>query len=257
MDFFGSLCLAFSLYSRIPVPGAEWNRKRAEYALCFFPAVGLVIGALVWGWIFLIGKYVPGYLGHPGTAAFSVSIPVLVSGGIHLDGYADVTDARMSFGSREKKLQILSDPHIGAFAVIGLILYFLLTFAFVSFFKPEDFRTFSGVFVLERALSGYAVAAFPKAKKEGMAAGLAQDTRLPAVKISTIIWVLVSVLWILFFGRSRGFLVIAGVFLTFLWFTRMSENEFGGITGDLAGYFLQSAERNAALILAAAGLFGL
>ncbi len=257
MDFFGSLCLAFSLYSRIPVPRAEWNRKRAEYALCFFPAVGLVVGALEGGWIFLIGKYFPGYLGHPGTAALALAIPVLVSGGIHLDGYADVTDARMSFGSREKKLQILSDPHVGAFAVIGLILYFLLMFAFVSFFRPEDFLNFSGVFVLERALSGFAVAAFPKAKKEGMAAGLAKDTRLSAVKISTVFWGLLSALWILFFGRLKGLLMITGVLLTFWRFWRMSEKEFGGITGDLAGYFLQSAERNAAFLLAAAGFFGI
>ena len=52
-------------------------------------------------------------------------IPVIVSGGIHLDGFADTVDALSSYGDREKKLEILKDPNTGAFAVIGLCVYFL------------------------------------------------------------------------------------------------------------------------------------
>ena len=52
--------------------------------------------------------------------------------GIHLDGYADTIDAISSYGDREKKLQILKDPHTGAFAVIGLCVYFTAVLALWS-----------------------------------------------------------------------------------------------------------------------------
>ena len=38
-----SLFIALSMYSKIPVPGVEWNEKNMKYALCFFPVVGVII----------------------------------------------------------------------------------------------------------------------------------------------------------------------------------------------------------------------
>ena len=55
-------------------------------------------------------------------------MPVAVTGGIHLDGYADTSDALSSYGDREKKLEILKDSHCGAFAVIRLCSYFVAYF---------------------------------------------------------------------------------------------------------------------------------
>lgn len=52
-------------------------------------------------------------------------IPVLITGGIHLDGFADTVDAMSSYAERERRLEILKDPHTGAFAIIGLCCYFL------------------------------------------------------------------------------------------------------------------------------------
>ena len=56
------------------------------------------------------------------------ALPVLVSGGIHTDGFIDTVDALSSYGDKEKKLEILKDPHTGAFAIIGAIMYYLLFF---------------------------------------------------------------------------------------------------------------------------------
>lgn len=250
MNLIGGFLLAFSLYSRIPVPRVTWSRDRAGYALCFFPAVGVVTGILLLIWIRFAKEVIPGFPAHAGIAAVAAVLPVLVNGGIHLDGYVDVTDARSSYREREEKLRILKDPHIGAFAVIGLMVFFFLYFAGCCFFAEEDYRTMAGVFTLERALSGYAVAAWPKAKKDGMAAGLARDTRLSAVGVSTLLWILGSGSCILLVGKMSGAAVLAVTAFTFFRFRKMQESEFGGMTGDLAGYFLESAERNAVLTLA-------
>ena len=95
-----------------------------------------------------------------------------------MDGFLDVTDARRSYGSREKKLEILKDPHTGAFAIIGLGVYLLLYGAAFSELEFSDICLLSYVFVAERALSGLSVVSFPKAKKDGLAAdfcGKSQD----------------------------------------------------------------------------------
>ena len=59
-------------------------------------------------------------------AFVGLAIILLVTGGIHMDGYMDTMDALHSYGSREKKLEILKDSHIGAFAVIMTVLYVLI-----------------------------------------------------------------------------------------------------------------------------------
>ena len=50
MKWLESLIVALSMYSKIPVPQIEWNKQNMRYALCWFPAVGVVTGLLVWLW---------------------------------------------------------------------------------------------------------------------------------------------------------------------------------------------------------------
>lgn len=90
--------------------------------MCAFPLIGAVIGA---AWCVCGAMPLPGLAKAAGFAL----IPVWITGGIHLDGYADTCDALSSYGDREKKLEILKDPHCGAFAVIRLCSYFLAYFA--------------------------------------------------------------------------------------------------------------------------------
>ena len=111
-----TVCVAFAMFSALPVPHVDWNERNMRYAMAAFPLVGAVIGAL---WC------VCGLLPLPDMlkAAGFCLIPVAATGGIHLDGFADTSDALSSYGDREKKLAILKDPHCGAFAVIRLRLF--------------------------------------------------------------------------------------------------------------------------------------
>ena len=121
MTVLQTIAVAFAMFSALPVPQFEWNEKNMRYAMCAFPLIGLVCGGL---WCLC------GVLPLPGlarAAAFCL-VPVAVTGGIHLDGYADTSDALSSYGDREKKLEILKDSHCGAFAVIRLCCYFVAYF---------------------------------------------------------------------------------------------------------------------------------
>ena len=126
MRLIKSFIVAFSMYSRIPMPRFTWDSEDMKYHLAFFPWIGAVIGLLEYGLLLLNEKY-----SFPNTAfaALAIAIPLIVTGGFHLDGFMDVEDAISSFKTREERLEILKDPHIGAFSVINVIIVALLLFA--------------------------------------------------------------------------------------------------------------------------------
>lgn len=253
MNLIGSFVIAFSMYSRIPMPRVDWTEGRMRYALCFFPLIGAVIGAAE---IFLFG--ICEFLGAGGLfrTCLLTALPLLITGGIHMDGYLDVTDARHSYGEREKKLAILKDPHTGAFAIIGLGLYLLLYAGAASELVMADVRLLPGAFMLERTCSGYSVVTFSKAKKDGLAAEFSRSAETKVVRVSMAVLALLAVSWMVCWGHLRGVVTAVTALATFVGYYHFSKREFGGINGDLAGHFLQSCERNMILVLAAMRLAG-
>lgn len=235
-----SLISAFSMYSRIPVPQIEWKEENRRYALCFFPFIGAVIGGIL-----LLWRFIADWLGASDLVfgAVCTIIPVVVTGGIHLDGFCDVFDAKASYAPKEKALEIMSDSHIGAFAAIALGVYFLLDTAFFSETRElETMLVIACVFVMSRAFSGLAAITFKCAKKEGALQSFAK----PAHKNVTIA-VLIIILFLcfgamLFISPVMGAGGIIGGLSAFAYYRSFSYKRFGGITGDLAGYFLQICE---------------
>ena len=222
-----TIAVAFAMFSAVPVPQFDWNAKNMRYALCAFPLVGVVCGAL---WCLC------GVLPLPAVAraAGFCLVPVWVTGGIHLDGYADTCDALSSYGDTAKKLEILKDPHCGAFAVIRLCSYFAAYFALCCCvqFTPRLGVLWMLALVGERALSGLAVAAFPLAKNTGLAHTFA--TAADRTRVRRVLAVAVAAL-----GGWALVLVACAVFLRY---HHLAVQQFGGTTGDLAGWFLQKCE---------------
>ena len=229
-----TIAVAFAMFSAIPVPQFDWNEKNMRYAMCAFPLIGAVCGVL---W------YLCGALPLPALvrAGGFCLIPVWVTGGIHLDGYADTCDALSSYGDREKKLEILKDPHCGAFAVIRLCSYFLAYFALCTCvqFTPRVGALWTLALVLERTLSGYAVAAFPMAKNTGLAHTFATAADKTTVRRVLTVLAVVLAACMMFL---RGWALVLAALLVFARYHVVSDKQFGGITGDLAGWFLQKTE---------------
>ena len=113
---------AFGTFSRIPVPKSAWTDFGSTHALAAFPLVGVAEGFLMTAW-----GYMANLFGVP--AAVLVALPVAVTGGIHLDGLCDTSDALASWAPRERKLEIMHDPRAGAFGVIGVVVYLILQFS--------------------------------------------------------------------------------------------------------------------------------
>ena len=226
MTVLQTIAVAFAMFSALPVPQFEWNEKNMRYAMCAFPLIGLVCGGL---WC-LCGVLPLPELAR--AAAFCL-VPVAVTGGIHLDGYADTSDALSSYGDREKKLEILKDSHCGAFAVIRLCCYFVAYFGLCGSvrFTPRAGLCWTLALVLERALSGFAVAAFPLAKDTGLAHTFA--TAADKQTVRRFLCGLSALLVLALTALGGGGLAAAA--LLALWrYDFVAKKQFGGITGDLA-----------------------
>lgn len=233
------LIIAFSMYSRIPMPTVDWDKDSMRYAICFFPFVGLVIGALEMA-VFLLLEMIG--LGRTLTACVLAAVPLLVTGGIHMDGFMDTADALSSHADRERKLEIMKDPHIGAFAVIYFGVYTLIYTGLLSEMGKESVAVFSLGFFLSRALSGIFFTAFPNAKSTGLAAKWSEMTSKRNAVIIMCAEAVVCVLLMLAANKGQALLAVIFSAVISLYHRHNCIKNFGGITGDLAGYFLQLEE---------------
>ena len=87
---FDSLLMAFSLYSRIPVPQAEWNDRSMKYCICFLPLVGVVIGAVQYGLLSFLDILNAGPVLRGTLLAF---LPVFLSGVYSFIFFSNLTHA--------------------------------------------------------------------------------------------------------------------------------------------------------------------
>lgn len=239
MSIINSFFIALSMYSRIPVPRVNWEKENMRYAMCFFPMIGVVIGAVMYlaGW--LLDKTSVGGLFR--GVVFTL-IPIIITGGIHMDGFMDTMDALGSWGDREKKLEILKDSHAGAFAILGMGCYLMWSVAVWSELPAEVLRVCSVSFVLSRALSGFSVVTFPAARNSGLLKMFQDGAQKKVVRITMCLYVAAAVIMMAVMNARAMTGAVTGVMIAFLYYIVVSRKQFGGVTGDLAGFFLETAE---------------
>ena len=245
--------MAFSMYSIIPMVEVEWDKNSMKYALIFFPMVGAIIGAGVYLWILIAIQYnISEFL----FAAVMVVIPILISGGIHMDGFIDTIDGLSSRQPMERKLEILKDPNVGAFGVLLCVIYLLLAFGIAGQFyrTPSSIPVIIIGYMISRALSAYSITTFKTAKNSGLAYIFQDNADKSSVK--KLLFIIISFLFlsILYYNLGIGIVVLVMSLLWFYWYKRICYKEFGGITGDLAGYFLQIYEIMIMLIVVICGV---
>ena len=248
-----SFVTAFSLYSRIPMPQIQWKKDDQKYCLCAFPFIGIVIGLVQ----ILLQYFAESRLAWKDTviAVILAIVPVLVTGGIHVDGFMDTCDAKSSFGDKEKKRQILSDPHIGAFAVIQLVVYIALYM--VGMWNAMDFLAaregmyfLTITFVYSRVLSGLLSVTVEKAKKDGMLAEVVADNGKSTIQKILVLEGLLCIAGMLALNMTIGGCLVAATLIYLFLYGHSIQKEFGGVTGDLAGYLLCMTELISILVIA-------
>jgi len=114
MKFFDRFRSTLLFLTRIPLGGSSLVLKICPEQ---FPIVGALMGIVLWG-VWLLTASFPSLL----RAILLVIVWVVLSGGLHLDGWADTWESALYAGSSEDKLRIRKDPHLGVYGVLVLIL---------------------------------------------------------------------------------------------------------------------------------------
>ena len=235
-----SIGVALSTYSVIPVPQFPWTERNTRYAICCFPAVGLFCGGglLLWSWLCRL-------LGTSGVlfAAVAACLPLLITGGIHMDGFMDTVDALASHQSREKKLVILKDSHCGAFAVLYCGVYLLLSFGlYYELYALDCVTVLAPAFILSRCLSAFCAVTMPNARGSGMLCAFTEGVQKKRAMVILLVLILVSSTAALLLSPAAGGVSLVCALIAVLSYRHMAMKEFGGVTGDTSGFFLQVCE---------------
>lgn len=236
-----SFFVSFSMYSVVPMPMVGWQGYNIKYVFSFFPLVGVLIGGIEVLW-YLISAHIG--LGTSIYAAIAAIIPIIISGGIHMDGYIDTCDASASRADIDKKAEILKDPHTGAFGVIYAIVYFIILYGALSEFYIREgslvFLTFS--FILSRAIGAVASVNITPARKSGLLYTFSGSADKVFTNISLAAYCLAGLIVAVYISPIFALLSISAVAIWSTVCYRLCIKLFGGISGDLAGFYIQTSE---------------
>lgn len=238
--------LAVQFFTAVPVrKNLPIGRKESIWMFILNPLVGALIGAVSWTAAALAAG--PGGTGPFLTAFILVLMLAVLSGGLHLDGWADTGDAYFSYRDKNKRLEILGDPRIGAFGTMALLFLLLGKLAVLTeLMAREGLVTAFIVFVPFAARAGLSIflsvspqakrsglLVFFKEKLEGFPVFIPAATMLAAGGAAAAVWSGNVV-----FPAAAATAVIIAVPLFRNWAVR----NFRGATGDLAGAFVEGCE---------------
>lgn len=248
-SLWNSFKIAFSMFSKIPMPQAEWTKENMKYMFCFFPLIGSVIGGVT-----MLAAWAGIRYGFDRTfvTIVLVLIPVLITGGIHVDGLLDTADAMSSWQERKRRLEILKDSNAGAFAVITACVYFLTLYGAYAQIG-ENFRALcvlSAGFMVSRSLSGMGVIMIPKAREDGTVAEFSRKAQDRTVRNVLVVYLILLLMLMIYLHPVYGSAAFIAAVLIFAYYRHMALKYFGGTTGDLAGFFLCICEAGMALVIA-------
>ena len=240
-DLLETLAVTFGMFSAIPVPQPVWNDKNMRCALLGFPLIGAINGLLwlAWAWACSLVPF-PDLL----RGAVFCLIPAVVTGGLHMDGYCDVSDALASWAPVEKRVEILKDTHCGAFAIIRLCMYFVGYWALCTALVPERnaLLALGCGFVLSRSIAGTAMTLFPIAKNTGLAHTFASAAHKGTVRAVLVLLSAALAAAMVALTGVGGIAMLAAVAVVLWHYHHTAITKFAGINGDLSGWFVQRAE---------------
>ena len=228
-----SFFLALRFLTRLPFPDqGTVSNAQLGCSVLYYPVAGLMIGGMLWLFGLLVQSFSVNF-----QAASILTFWVLLTGGLHLDGLADCTDAWIGgMGDKLRSLAIMKDPAAGPMAVVMLVLLLLMKWTLIAECLINNSRL---LLLLTPAMGRLSILALmltaPYVREEGLGEKLVSGMpRKPA-------W-LILVLGVIAAALSIGvFPVIAGVGVFFM-VRAIAAERLGGATGDVYGACVELTE---------------
>jgi adenosylcobinamide-GDP ribazoletransferase len=242
------LRLAVSLLTVVPAGIPRLDRATAGAAMVWAPAVGLLIG-LAAGGVGAAGWNVG--LSALACAVLSLGVVALLTRGLHLDGLADTADGLGASLDRDRSLAVMRSSDIGPFGVVTLVLVLLLQAAALAQLWSAGSLAAVRALALATAIGRLAaswgcVRQIPAARPDGLGALVARSAPTRGVAAMTLATLVVATVA----AGARGAIALAaGLSVAALLLMRCRQR-FGGITGDVLGAMVESAQSAALVVLA-------
>ncbi|KQR13325.1 MULTISPECIES: adenosylcobinamide-GDP ribazoletransferase [Xanthomonas] len=236
------LLAAIGFLTRIPVPGAVFTRPGVQArSLPWYPGVGLLLGALLCSLAWCLRDVAP-LLG----AALLLSAWTWLTGALHLDGLADMTDAWVGgMGDRARTLAIMKDPTSGPMAVTAVVLVLLLKCAALATLLPHAPGALWLAPLLARAAVVAAFLTTPYVRAGGLGSALVAAPRTSlwlALILATVVCVAA--------GMASAALCLGSAALVFVLWRRACMQRLDGMTGDTCGALVELTETAVLVTLA-------
>lgn len=230
--------LAWQFFSAVPIKKQlDMNAKSVTWMYGFLPIVGLLIGFIISSGVLILSRY--SEVSNLLLAILIVIGLIVLTGGLHLDGWIDMSDAFFSYGEKEKRLEILDDPRTGAFGVISVFCLLVLKIGVIyemllhGQLAIVPFLIFIP-FIARMGMLLFFVTMQP-AKEKGLAAyfkGIVIQSKLAVLICFQSI--LAFVCWF-YIGVFSLFILVVVMLIAVVIYRNWSKKHFGGVTGDLLG----------------------
>jgi adenosylcobinamide-GDP ribazoletransferase len=230
--------LALACLTIVPVRPGESGDEDAHLAASryAYPLVGALIGLLLAAMSAgLSALHCP----QPIAAFLLVAAAVGITGGLHLDGLADLGDGLFLPGGTERRLAVLRDPHVGSFGVIALVLVLGGKFAALGTLSRHG-RSLAilGACIIGRSLVLVAAGLSHYARPEGTGKVIIEATRPVDAILGALVVIAMGFVTCGWEGLGAGLAALA----TTLVATGLAVRRLGGTTGDVLGTVVELGE---------------
>lgn len=266
IQFLREYLLAVQFFTRIPITGrlADWVGYSPELlraSAAHFPGIGVLVGAVAAAVFALLLAVLPDTSFAPlVAAAFSTVATVLLTGGFHEDGLADVADGLGGGNTRARALEIMKDSRVGAFGAMALLLALLCKLALLALLGSEEYpltegdeALFSSAYICTALWTGHVVSRFLPLliiRLLPHVGNTASSKSKPLADQISLSRLLLGLMWCLMALALSSLmlqatdLIIACSFaaLALLGMTRLFKHRLQGFTGDCLGATQQVCE---------------
>lgn len=253
--FFTGIFINIQFLTTIPIrKNFPLSEKELTYALQTFPVLGLVQGIIYAAVLYSVQSFFP--FSDLFNALVLWLLLIVLTGGIHLDGWIDTSDAYFSYQEPEKRLEVMNDPRVGAFGVLSVVVFlfvrFIILYESIRIANDTIYLVIILIPFLGKMLTASLLQGLPLAKKDGMAHFLRQGRTkyYPLYQLLYLLLIGGGVYYFMSEVLLYYFIFIILTLLLGLWMGVGIKRNFNGISGDTLGASTEGME----LILWMAGL---
>ncbi len=228
--------VALAFLTRVPID-VQWEDGTLARAFRAFPFAGMIIGAIS-GAVYWLATS----LGLTGLLAgfAAILVSIVLTGGLHEDGLADMADGFGGGHTVADKLAIMRDSHIGSYGMLALVLSVgIRVSAMAAIAIPEMvFATLVVAGALSRGAMPALMTVLPMARSDGLAVSAGRPSDKTAI-LAAVLAVVITFLFLdLLYGLAAVIFGLWGAVFTG-WLAR---RQIGGYTGDVVGAVQQITE---------------